>query len=80
MTLQELVAEFALAKPYLVRSDMRPGIGSTPNQRIVWPEVRPVATYFGAKSDSRKAMQLKRENPTEYTRLKGLARERGLIA
>lgn len=79
MSLDEYMNEFAVQNPYLVRGDVKPGIGSTGNRGITNNGKYEVAQIFGAKSDSRLAMALMKENPAEYHRLKDIARESGLV-
>ncbi len=82
MTLDEFYTEFAAKNPYLVRGDVKGGVGSTENKRFDTTangkyEVKQI---FGKDSDSRLAMELKRENPAEYARLRKIAVEGRLIA
>lgn len=81
MSLEEFYTEFAAKSPYLVRGDLRTGTGSGTNPR---PDVSRNGRYevkqvFGKGSNAKIAMQLKRENPNEYHRLKEIAKQNGVI-
>jgi hypothetical protein len=81
MSLSEYYQEFAAKNPYLVRSDVRPGVGSTQSGRfdVSRDGKLEVKQVFGKESNSRLAMELKKSNPAEYARLKVIAKDSGLI-
>ena len=73
--------EFASKNTHLVRSDVKPGVGSSEN-KIPYPtlgEREKLAKLFGRGSDSRAANTLAINNPMEYRRLKREARALKLI-
>jgi hypothetical protein len=82
LSLEAYFTEFASQNKYLVRSEMGSGTGSseTSRQNVSSNGRFAVADIFGPKSSSQKAMQLMKDNPSEYARLKTLARSEGLIA
>lgn len=82
MTLGEFFKEFAASNPYLVRGDVKPGVGSKENSRydVSSNGQIDVKTVFGKGSDSKKANELGMKNPQEYKRLKAVAKAAGLIA
>lgn len=80
MTLDALVEEFCLARPWSVRSSLKGGAGSTPASRTFQPSEYPtMADIFGRSSSSRKAADLMRKDPASYRRMKVAAKEAGLI-
>ncbi len=82
MSLEEFYTDFAAKNPYLVRGDVKPGVGSSQNKRfdVSGNGKFTVTDVFGPKSDSKKATQLMKDDPAEYRRLKTMAKEQGLIA
>lgn len=77
---QEAAAALAASKPFLVRSTLRPGVGSTPASVSGLATAAPrLDELFGKHSDSRKANAFAMAQPQEYRRLRLQARERGLI-
>jgi hypothetical protein len=79
MSISQLAAEFAAARPYLVYGDVKPGAGSSEEQRVFRQPPVPINRIFGRGSSAKAALQLKQENPEEYARLKRSAKEQGLI-
>jgi hypothetical protein len=80
MSLGEFYTEYAAKKPYLVRGDVVGGTGATQSQRALSNNGKYTADQiFGKNSDPQLANQLMKENPAEYKRLKGFARENKLI-
>jgi len=81
MTLNEFYAEFAAKNPYLVRSDVKAGQGSTQSSRydVSRDGKLEVKQVFGKDSSAKLAMELKKSNPAEYARLKQIAISGGLI-
>lgn len=82
LSLEAYYTEFASQNKYLVRSEMAGGTGSSETSRsnVAANGRFAVTDIFGPKSSSRSAMQLMKDNPSEYARLKGIARSEGLIA
>lgn len=82
LSLKAYFTEFASNNKYLVRADVKQGSGSSESSRssVASNGRYEVTDIFGPKSDSRKAAALMKDNPQEYKRLKGLAKEGGLIA
>lgn len=80
MTLDEFYTEYASKNPFLVRSDVRGGSGSTEAQRSGLSANGKVTIeqLFGPKSDSRIANAFAKENIAEYRRMKTRAKELGL--
>lgn len=81
MSLEEFYQEFAAKNPWTVRSDLKPGVGSTESQRsgLSGDGKYTVEQIFGPKSNAALANKLARENKAEYRRLKTIAQESGLI-
>lgn len=81
MSLDEFYTEFASQNPYLVRGEVKSGTGSTESVRtgISSNGKYAVEDIFGPKSTAALAAKLKKENPSEYHRLKGIAKENNLI-
>jgi hypothetical protein len=81
MTPEEFYTELASKKPHLVRGSAKGGTNSTENSTALKSGARfALDEVFGPKSNADKAMKLKRENPNEYARLRGIAVEAGLLA
>jgi DNA repair exonuclease SbcCD ATPase subunit len=81
MSLDEYYSEYAAKNPWMVRGDVKPGAGSSEAQRQLSNNGKfEVSQIFGSKSSSVLAVALKKQNPAEYARLKGIAKESGLIA
>jgi hypothetical protein len=80
LTLDGLMEEFCLQRPWAVRSSLKGGAGSTPASRTYQPSEYPnMADIFGRSSSSRKAADLMRKDPASYRRMKIAAKEAGLI-
>lgn len=81
MSLDEFYTEFASKNPYLVRGDVKLGIGSTGNQRtdVSNNGKFELKNVFGKDSSGKAAMELMKSSPAEYARLKQLAISSGLI-
>ena len=80
MTVEEFAKEFAAKNAYLVRGDIRGGIGSTPaSQSTLAQETHPLTRYFGKGSDPIAANRFAMSNPRAYSRMRIQAREEGLI-
>jgi hypothetical protein len=82
MSLDEFYADYAAKNPYLVRGDVRPGVGSSENGRfdISNNGKYEVKQIFGKGSSAVAAQKLMNENPAEYRRLRKIAVESGLLA
>jgi seryl-tRNA synthetase len=82
MSLDEFYQEFAAKNPYMVRGDLKPGVGSTESQRsgLTNNGKYTVEQVFGKGSNSRLANDLAMKDPNEYKRLKAVAKQNGLIA
>jgi hypothetical protein len=82
MTLDEFYIEFAAKNPYLVRSDVKGGSGSSESVRtgVTGNGKFTVDQIFGKTSSGVLAQQLMKTNPAEYHRLKGVAKENGILA
>jgi hypothetical protein len=82
MTPAEFFTDFAKKKPYLVRSDVRTGSGSSDSTRTGLPTGQQrykAEDVFGRNSSSKLANDLARRDPQEYKRLKSEARNKKLI-
>lgn len=80
MSPQEAAVALAASKPFLVRSTLRHGVGSTPASVSGLASAAPrLEELFGKHSDSRRANEFALAQPQEYRRLRLQARERGLI-
>lgn len=82
MSLDEFYTEFASKNPYLVRGDVKLGIGShSGSQRIDVSNNGKfeLKNVFGKDSSGKAAMELMKTNPAEYARLKVLAINSGLL-
>jgi hypothetical protein len=80
-TVPEFFSQFARAKPWLVRSDVRTGNASEHSTRSGLPG-RPhhkIEELFGRGSNAAKANQLAQEDPQTYRTLKRAAIKQGLI-
>jgi hypothetical protein len=80
MSLEEYFTEWSVKNPWAVRSDVKPGAGSTQQQQRSGVARYELTEIFGPKSDARKAMELKKSAPDAYKRMKSDAIEAGLIA
>lgn len=82
MSLEEYYTEFAAQNPYLVRGDVKSGVGSKENSRndVSNNGKFEVKQIFGKGSDSRLASQLMKDNPAEYKRMRAIAVSSGLLA
>lgn len=82
MSLDEFYNDFAAKNKYLVRGSVLPGTGSSESTRTNLSSNGrfEVVEIFGAKSSGAKAAQLMKSDPSEYQRLKIVARSAGLIA
>lgn len=78
LSVESLVKEFAESRPFLIRGQVKPGTGSSESMGSYRPQVR-LDSIFGAKSDARKAMALKREDPERYRQLREAAKAQGLL-
>lgn len=78
LSLDEFMQEFAQQRKYLVRSDTKTGVGSTATNMP--GSSFKVEDIFGPKSNSVKAMDLKKSNPTLYKAMKERAVKEGLLA
>jgi hypothetical protein len=81
LSLDQHVKEFADSRPYLVRSEVRSGAGSSYDQ---YPTFNQQSQYkveevFGKGSSSLKASKLMRESPSRYHELRKEAVKRGLL-
>jgi hypothetical protein len=82
VTPDEFFARFAMKKPYLVRSDIKPGSGSSESSRTGLPTGRQeykVEEIFGKGSSSQLANRLAQTDKAAYRRLKVEARQKKLI-
>jgi hypothetical protein len=82
MTPSELLDELAQTKSFLVKSDARGGSGAYGTDRSTLSNGRgqfEPAQIFGKKSSSKLANDLARRSPSEYKRLKEIAKSQGLI-
>jgi hypothetical protein len=77
MSLSELAAETAAARPYLVRSTLRGGSGSV--ERTSFEPDLKLEKFFGKTSDSKAANQLSLRDPKRYRALREQAKAKGLI-
>lgn len=82
MTIDEYFAEFAAKKPYMVRSGLRSGTGSseTNNGSGSMNGKYTIEQIFGKGSNSKLAGKLSVEDPKEYARLRALAKQAGRVA
>ena len=80
MSLQELSRELANSKPFLVRSNVKPGIGSAESSTsLLAGSGIELERIFGANSNAGEANRLAMIDPKKYSRLRALAREKGLL-
>jgi hypothetical protein len=81
LSVSAYLKEFGAANSYLVRGDVKTGVGSSENQRpyTTTTERDRLAKLFGKGSDSRAANRLGVENPQLYKQYKREARAIGLI-
>jgi hypothetical protein len=80
MTLEEFYTEFASKNPYLAKGDIRGGVGSSESREGLSRDGKfKVEDIFGPKSSSKSANDLYRSNPSEYHRLKAIAKSNGLL-
>jgi len=82
MSLAEFFNDFAAKNPYLVKSSIKQGVGSTEANRSALSRNGKfeVAQIFGKTSNSALASKLMKDDPAEYRRLKVIAKEAGLLA
>lgn len=81
MTLDEFYNDYAAKNPWTVRSDFKPGLGSSQSSKTALSGSKyDVTQIFGKKSDSQLANALAKEDIKEYHRLKTVAKAQGLIA
>lgn len=79
--LSALVADFVVARPYLVRSTVRSGAGSVESSvSLAAAEHHKLSDLFGRGSNGKLANDLAMKRPAEYARLRAHARAEGLIA
>jgi exonuclease VII large subunit len=82
MSPEEYFADFATKKPYLVKSDIRTGSGSSDSSRSglnSGQQRYKVTDVFGRGSNSQLANKIALESPAEYRRLKSEAKNKRLI-
>jgi hypothetical protein len=82
MTTNEFFATFAAQKPYLVKSDVKTGAGSSESSRTGLSSGQSrykVDQIFGKTSNSKMANDLATNNPQEYRRLKAEAKNKRII-
>ena len=81
MSLSDLSRTIGEKHPYLLRSQVKGGIGSAESARSTLTDVprEKLAQLFGRNSDSRLANELARKDYRTYSRLKEAARKEGLI-
>lgn len=79
MTLDELCAEFAAKNPYMVRGELRGGIGSSEAQKSALGDGPKLEELFGRNSNAELANRLAQKNIAEYRRLKAQAQAKGLL-
>ena len=81
MSMGDYFKEFAASNPYLVRSDVKSGSGSTGNKQFQGSSDGKVEVkqIFGKNSDSRLASELMKRSPEDYKRMKAVAKSQGLI-
>jgi hypothetical protein len=78
LSLEEYYREVAESMKYLVNGDVAPGAGSTESNRGGKAKYK-LEEVFGPKSDARKAIALKRENPELYQSMRQQAVEQGML-
>jgi len=78
LSLSGLAQRIADQRKYLARGTVRPGAGSTISQSAVSTGV-PLEKLFGKQSDGAAANRMALARPSEYRRLRQVAREKGLI-
>lgn len=81
LTVSAYLKEFAQSNSYLVRGDVKPGVGSSENARpySTTSERDKLKAIFGPGSDSQKANRIGVENPQLYRQMKREARALGII-
>lgn len=82
LSLEEFYQDFAAKHKYMVAGDIASGVGSTPNSGQVLDGLGTIKleNVFGSKSNSALAMQLKKQQPAVYSKMKIQAQAQGLIA
>jgi hypothetical protein len=82
LTVSAFLKEFGTQNSYLVRGDVKPGIGSREAQQPphrTLGEKEKLTKYFGKGSDGKAANDLALSDPNEYKRQRHIARRLGLI-
>ena len=80
MTLREAAQQLAAAKPFLVRSTLKGGIGSLPASLPAFQtETAAVHALFGPQGDVERRNKLALNSPNEYRRLRNSAKALGLV-
>jgi Sec-independent protein translocase protein TatA len=81
MTLEDAANDLARTKPFLARSDVRSGSGSTEASHSMLSSVTDdkLSELFGKHSDPRKANALAMRDPGKYRALRSRAKERGIF-
>jgi hypothetical protein len=81
INLDTYFSEFAAKNSHLVRSTVRPGIGSSTDARPHSPQtdIQKLKAIFGKGSDSRKANEIGVNNPQLYKQMRREARALGII-
>lgn len=77
MTLADLAQEIQNQHPYLVRSEVRPGVGSTPAAGVL-PDTQ-LERLFGKNGDVAALNRIALHDPQKYRRLRAQAKEQGII-
>ncbi len=81
LTVSAFLKEFGVSNSYLVRGDVKTGVGSAENARPYSPqtETQKLKAIFGKGSDGRLANETAMRNPQLYKQMKREARSLGLI-
>lgn len=78
-SLSQVVSEYASAKPWLVRAEVRPGTGAFPSAQTQPVEKFNLADYFGPTSNGDLVNRLARSDPKTYKALRIRAQKAGLV-
>ena len=78
MSIEDLIADFADRKPFLVRGSVMGGTGSTESQGQRPVDREMLSRYFGPKANGKLANHLAQTDYKKYKQLQKIAKEQGL--
>jgi hypothetical protein len=79
LTPDAFYAEYATARPYLVKGQVKSGGGGTSSSGTPAPTTLPLGYYFGPGSNSAAVNALSIRDPQSYKRLRAEAQKAGLV-